>query len=384
MDVVVIGGGIVGVASAYALCQREANVTVVERGNIGAGNTERSAGGIRTQFASAENVTLATESLGTWGRFESAFGTDIDFRRSGYLFVVRTDEMAEQFRRNVDTQRSLGVDNEFLSPGEVVGVCPGLREEAITGGAYSPNDGLADPHLALQGYATAARDAGTDIRLHTPVTDIIRRDGAVTAVETDDDRLAADMVVNAAGAWAGQIAEMADITLPLTPQRLGIALIDPDRSVGDAVPMTLNPESDCYFHPERNGRALLGGGPELTKDTGAVDVDRVSTPLDMAFVTEALERVSEFTDYFGPDSRIHDGWTGVICSTPDHDPIIEETIPGFVNAVGFSGHGFMLAPAVGRLVAELTVDGTASIVDADAYRSDRFHDDENGHRWVSA
>lgn len=385
MRIVIIGGGIVGMASAYELAHREVDVVVLERSNIGAGNTERSAGGIRTQFASEENVTLAKESIDTWGRFEAEFGEDIDFRRTGYLFVTSTEETAKQFRQNVETQRALGVDNEFLEPAEAKAVCPGLRTDAITGGAYSPTDGLADPHLALQAYANAAREAGVDIRLHTAVTALEDTAQREMTVATNDEPLEADFVVNAAGVWGGKIAEMAGLELPVTPERLGLAVVDPEVPVAESVPMTLNPNYDCYFHPERDGRAFVGGGPELLREDSGSDPDAFSTALDMAFATEAVERAGEYTTYFGPESRIQDGWTGAICSTPDHDPIIEETIPGFVNVIGFSGHGFMLAPAVGKLVADLVVDGDTALVDISAYASDRFTDDDaDGHRWVSA
>ncbi|WP_267644212.1 NAD(P)/FAD-dependent oxidoreductase [Haloarchaeobius amylolyticus] len=380
MNVVVIGGGIVGLASAYSLADRGADVVVCEKGSIGAGSTERSAGGIRHQFSTRVNVQLSRESVRVWESFADEFGVDIAYRRSGYLLLAREEETAAAFEANVAMQQEEGVDSRFLTPAEAAEVCPELDVEPFQAATFCPDDGFADPHLALQGFSQAATEAGAEVRTKTAVTAIETRDGAVVGVETDDGRLDADFVVNAAGPWAGRIAELAGLDLPVAPRRRQVAVVDPETPVPDEVPLTIDLDTGSYFRPEREGSAIVGG--HFADEDPDVDPDGFDGNADLDWMIEAVEHAADYAGYFGPETRIKRGWAGLYAVTPDHHPIVEETIPGFVNAIGFSGHGFQHAPAVGQLVAELVLDGEASLVDIGALSSDRFeagelHDEQN-------
>ncbi|WP_232701394.1 NAD(P)/FAD-dependent oxidoreductase [Halobacterium wangiae] len=371
MDVVVVGGGIVGLSSAHYLAERGVDVVLCEKGSLGSASTARSAGGIRSQFSTAVNVRLSEASREVWDDFESVFGVDIEHRRCGYLFLARTEEAAAQFRENVAMQNDLGVDSEFLDPADAVEYCPGLKAETFVGATYHATDGFADPNLAVQGYAAAARDGGVDVRTNTAVADVLTDGAAVTGVElADGERLDADFVVNAAGAWAAPLAAMADVDLPIEPHRRQIAVVDPTIPVPESVPLTIDLETGSYFRPERDGAALVGG--HFEEDGDPVDPDRYSESMDIEWAATAVERAADYTTYFDGDSRIKRGWAGLYAVTPDHHPIVEETIPGFVTAAGFSGHGFQHAPATGQLVAELCVDGEPSLTDISELTSDRF------------
>ncbi|MGA9401192.1 NAD(P)/FAD-dependent oxidoreductase, partial [Haladaptatus sp.] len=225
--------------------------------------------------------------------------------------------------------------------------------------------------LALQAFATRAREAGVDIRTGVEVTDVLRDGDGVTGVETTNEPIDADFVVNAAGPWAGKVAAMAGLDLPISPERRQIAVVDPETPIPESVPLTIDLDTGSYFRPEREGAALVGGhfGGDTTVDPNAYDHSS-----DLDWTIDAVEKAAELATYFGPDSRIRRGWAGLYAVTPDHHPIIEETIPGFVNAVGFSGHGFQHAPATGQLVTELVLDGEASLVDISGLDSARFAD----------
>jgi sarcosine oxidase subunit beta len=375
MDAIVIGGGIVGLSAAHYLADRGVDVTLYEKGSLGMGSTSRSAGGIRAQFSTAVNVELSLASKAVWNDFESAFGVDIEYRKNGYLFLARTEATAEQFRENVRMQRDLGAGSEFLTPAEAAGYCPGLHTDDFVGATYNPDDGVADPNLAVQGYAAAARELGVDIRTKTAVRDVLREDGAVVGVETEQtgvDR--ADVVVNAAGAWARRVAAMADVDLPVAPRRRQVAVVDPSEPVPESVPLTIDLETGSYFRPEREGIALVGGHFGGT-DPDA-DPDRYDDDMDLSYATTAVEHAADYADYFGPETRIRRGWAGLYAVTDDHHPIVEETVPGFVTAAGFSGHGFQHAPATGQIVAELVCEGGASLVDVSELSSERFADGE--------
>ncbi len=370
MKVVVVGGGIVGLASAHALAERGVDVTVCEKGSLGGGSTERSVGGIRGQFSTPVNVALSRASIDVWERFEDDFGVDIAYRRPGYLFLAREEATAAPFAEQVAMQREYGIGSELLTPGEAREHCPELHADRYRAATYCPTDGFADPHLAVQGYADACLEAGVELRTKTPVEGVRLRDGAAVGVETGAGRTDADFVVNAAGPWAGSVASMGGLDLPVSPRRRQVLVADPATPVPESVPLTVDLDSGVYFRPERQGSALVGG--HLTDGDPEEDPDGYTKSMDVEWAATALERAAETAGYFGPETELKRGWAGLYAVTPDHHPIVEESRPGFVNAVGFSGHGFQHAPATGRLVAELVCDGEMSLVDAGALSSDRF------------
>ncbi|MFP4591534.1 MAG: NAD(P)/FAD-dependent oxidoreductase, partial [Halobacteriales archaeon] len=189
MSTVVVGGGIVGLASAYYLADAGESVTLLEKGSLGTQSTGRSAGGIRQQFSTPVNVDLSTASVAVWERFEERFGVDIAFRRTGYLFLARSPETAATFEANVAMQRDRGVDAVLLEPEAATAHCPGLDPTAFLAATYHAGDGFADPNLAVQGYAGAAKAAGVDVRTNTPVVDVLTEGDAVVGVRTPDGRV---------------------------------------------------------------------------------------------------------------------------------------------------------------------------------------------------
>lgn len=370
MDVVVIGGGIVGLASAYELARTGATVTVLERATLGGGSTGRANGGIRAQFSTPANVRLSLESLSTWTRFENRFGVDIDFRQNGYLLLASDPDSVASFERNVEMQQRLGVPSKLLTGDDITRHSPGLHPDAAVAATFAPTDGYADPHAAVMGYVSAARDFGVEILTGTAVT-------AMTAttwgylIETTDDFIEAPAVVNAAGPWSGRVAAMLDIDLPITPIRRQLALLEPDRPLEVNHPYTFHVDQLVSYRPERHPDALVSGNFEGAASS-ITDPDRYRRDIDLEFAQGALERLDQLTTYFGPESRLKGGWAGLYTVTPDHNPIIDAVRPGFVTATGFSGHGFMHAPATGRMVANLIHDEPIDVVDPTPFTLDRF------------
>lgn len=370
MEALVVGGGVVGLSSAYYLARRGVDVTVLERSSVGSGNTGRANGGIRAQFSSPVSVALSRESIAVWEAFEEHFGVDIGYRQAGYLFLARDESTAERFERNVGIQNGLGVPSEYISPEEATEYCPGLHGEAFLAGTYSPTDGFADPNLAVQGFLDGARREGAQIRTKAEVTDVLVEGERITGVETPDGTVESDYVVNAAGAWARRIGEMAGLDLRVSPRRRKLAVVEPATPVPESVPLVVDADGGAHFRPERDGAAVAGG--HFAAEDPEVDPDGFDQSTSLDWAAQVIESLSDVAEYFGPDTRVRRGWAGVYAVTPDHHPIIEETRPGFVNAVGFSGHGFMQAPATGQLVSELVVDGRPSLVDVSGLGADRF------------
>jgi sarcosine oxidase subunit beta len=311
--------------------------------------------------------------MAVWERFETDFGIDISFRRPGYMFLARTEETAEQLEENVRKQNELGVPSEFITPLEAAEHCPGLYEEEFVAATYSPEDGFADPNLGLQGFIQAAQESGVDIQTNTEVTDVIIENGEVSGVQTDSGPVMADFVVNAAGAWAKEVGRMAGLELPISARRRKLMVVDPEEPIPETVPFTIDIDRGVHFRPEREGSAVAGG--HFSDEDPEQDPDdfRMTTSIDWA--AQVIEEAADLTSYFGMDTEVKRGWAGIYAVTPDHHPIIEETIPGFVNAVGFSGHGFMQSPATGKIVAEIVAEGEPSLIDTTMLTADRF---ENG------
>jgi sarcosine oxidase subunit beta len=150
-------------------------------------------------------------------------------------------------------------------------------------------------------------------------------------------------------------------------------VVQPSKSVPESVPLTIDIETGSYFRPERDGNAIVGG--HFAEDDPAADPDDYDQDVEMEWAAEAVERAADCAAYFGPETRIKRGWAGLYAVTPDHHPIIEETVPGFVTAAGFSGHGFQHAPATAQIVSDLILDGGTDLVDVSTLAADRF---ENG------
>lgn len=370
VQTIVIGGGIIGMSSAYYLARRGVDVTVLEKSKIGTGNTGRANGGIRAQFSSPVSAKLSKESISVWERFEEDFDTDIGYRRVGYLFLARSEGTAEQFRENVQKQNEVGVPSEFITPDEAAEYCPGLYEEKFVGATYSPEDGFADPNLGLQGFVQRAQDEGVELKTNTEVTDVISENGKVIGVETGSGRISANFVVNAAGAWAREVGQMAGMELPVSPRRRKLMVVNPEKPVPETAPFVVDSDEGVHFRPEREGSAVAGG--HFSNDDPDRNPDDFQKTTSINWAAEVIEKASNLASYFGMDTEVKRGWAGLYAVTPDHHPIIEESEPGFVNAVGFSGHGFMQAPATGKLVSEIIVDGEPSLIDISELSADRF------------
>lgn len=375
MHVAIVGGGIVGCASAYYLRQRDVDVTVIERDTIGSGSTPRAGGGIREQFTTPESIRLSRKSIEVWEEFESEFGTNLNYRRPGYLYLARTEETARSVRRNIEVHGDHGVPSEYITAEEAARRCPGLDPDRYVGGSYCPTDGYADTERALQGFALAAAREGARFRIGHRVTDVTSEDDGFT-VHTDDGSFAADYVVNAAGGWSPQVASMVGIDLHVTPSRRQLLIVEPEEPFDASLPFVTDLDSGSYFR-RRDGETAFVGGHFEPESTPA-DPDRFRRDYDSNWAEAVLREAASVSDRF-EGARVRRGWAGLYAMTPDHHPIIEETIPGFVNACGFSGHGFMQSPATGKLVSELVADGRASLVDVSRLTNDRFERGEGLH-----
>lgn len=375
-DVVVIGGGISGVAAAYYLSERDqVSVTLVEQGSsLGSGSTPRAVGGIRTMYSTPAHVELSLAARSVWESFEDEYGFSIDYRENGYLFTVRSRTQYERLRKDVIMQNRMGAETEFLTPSEATDIVPELRTDTYMAAAWSPRDAQMDAHSALQAFGQLARENGVEIRTNSGVT-AVQQDatGRVTGVELNngEEVLSTDYVVNAAGSWGHRIAAMVDVDIPISPKKRRAAFFEVNDGIPEDLPLVMDLESGAYFLPEDRNLVTAGGHfDENDPDVDPDDPSSFSDSVDLDWSTNAMEELIEMATYFGPETRVTEGWSGVYAISSSNHPIIEESAPGFINSIAHSGRAFMHAPATGQIVSDLVVDGETSIVDTTALKTD--------------
>jgi sarcosine oxidase subunit beta len=367
VDVLIIGAGAMGCSLAYGLAEREVrSILVVDRGNVGEGSTGRCAGGVRQQFSTEVNVRIGMLSRTILENFEERMGRSADFRQIGYLFVAPDDETMADLRYNLDVQHRAGLDDaREVDTAEIASLVPGLRNDDLVGGSFCPSDGIAGPSEVTQAYAHGARQRGVRILEGTEVLAMKVAPGNCR-VRTSRGTIRADRVVCCAGAWSSEVGKMVGVDVPVAPYRRHIFVTGPFEGASRDTPMTVDSRTTFYFHPEGDG-LLLGMSDPAEPPSYRTDVDWDF--LDH-MVEHAVQRFPALEH-----ARVMTGWAGLYEITPDHQALIGEVSerPGLWMCCGFSGHGFMQAPAVGELCADLMV-GRAPAFDISSLRPGRFAD----------
>jgi sarcosine oxidase subunit beta len=365
-DVVVIGAGIVGASCAFHLAERGAHVTVLEMQEAPAmGSTGKSAAGVRVQFTDEVNVRLSWDSIQTYRQFSTRFGDDVGYRPIGYLLLVPLEQWTVHLE-SVTLQHSLGAPVTVLSLSDAQHLMP-FETAGLAGATYGPADGVVDPHSATLAFLRLARECGVAVRLNAPVTSI-RRDGSAWQVETPQGTFAAAYLLNAAGAWAGAVARLAGLEVPVQPVRRLIYMTAP-LPMPHVFPLTIDCLSGFYLRSE--GQRVLFGRSNPDEPPGF----REGMDWDWFECTLAVG-IERFPWLAETQLDAQACWWGYYEVTPDDNPILGR-MPGvdtWVNAAGFSGHGVQQAPAVGMVIAEEIVDGQAHSIDIDPLRVERFAD----------
>jgi sarcosine oxidase subunit beta len=364
-DVVIIGGGIVGLSIAYYLALKKAGrIVLFEKGQLGEGSTSRCVGGIRTQFSTEINIRFSLESLKTFEQFGEEFGVNPEFKRIGYLFFATTDWEMEIFKENVKLQKKFNIPVELLSPDEISARWPYLRIDDILGGTFCSWDGYAGPSEILSGFAGGAKRAGVKIYEGAEVTGISSEKGKVKGVKVGEEVISTSTVINAGGPYAASIGEMVGIKIPVKPLRRQIFVTAPFHLTDCPFPLTIDFHRGWYFRQEGDG--LLLSGPLDLEPSFNLNIDYEA----MAETSEnAISRVPVLEK-----ARIARGWAGLYETSPDHHAILGRVpeAEGFILANGFSGHGFQHSPGVGKVISELIVNGKAITIDISSLSIERF------------
>jgi len=355
-EVVIVGGGIMGLGLAFELGRRGvSDVLVLERSYLNAGASGRNGGGVRAQWSTPTMVRLGLRSLEIFSRFAAEMGVNVWFRRGGYLFLAPDEEHRGLLERNLAVQRGFGMRTRLLSPGEALRIVPELDPTCFVAASYNPDDGVVFPWPFLWGYAARAEAAGARVRTFCPVEGFDIGGGRIRAVLTPAGRVACETVVNASGAWSPEVARLAGVSLPNRPTRHEILVTEPLKPWLDPLVSALG--TGLYFSQSQRGE-IVGGMGDPAEPAG---VEAGSTLRFLARFSRALTRLAPVTRPL----RVMRQWAGAYDVTPDNGPILGAAGPAnFLQLSGFVGHGFMMAPAVAELYADfLTGRGKDEIFD---------------------
>jgi sarcosine oxidase subunit beta len=350
-EVVVIGAGIMGLSVAYNLARHfdTTDVVVLDRSYLCSGASGRNGGGVRAQFSGEENIRLMQESLRICRDFAAEMGINVWFRQGGYLFLVRSEAARESLEASVAVQRSCGHPTRMLSPKQARKIVPELSLDGVVAASFNPDDAVVFPWPFVWGYAQAAGKLGVRIETFCEVQALETSGGSIAEVVTDKGRIRTRRVVNACGAWSPRIAAMCGVELPNHPHRHEICSSEPLKPwLG---PLVADLSNGLYFSQSTRGE-IVGGISNAHVPEG---LDQRSSHAFLALYARALTRTVPLLG----SVKVLRQWAGCYDITPDQNPIFGpvDAIAGFYQASGFMGHGFMMAPVVGRLLAEHVATG---------------------------
>ena len=353
-DVVIIGGGVMGCAIAYNLAREGLKPVVIEKSDIGGEASGANGGGVRQSARNLKEMPLAIESIQLYGQLHEELGMDLEYVREGNLRLCTSEEELDTMRRSVENQREANLELEMLDRKQVLNINPHIGDKVI-GASFCPTDGHVNPFLVTYAFFQKAKSLGARIVTHEAVKDIRLQKNKVSAVVTDKQTFETDLVVNAAGVSGRNVANMVGLDLPMRPVFSEAMITEPypplfKQMIGHAKGL-------FYGRQTVHGPFFWGGfvGTEQF-------IHREGKPL-FHFIGPAIS--SMVIDFFPilKDINVIRTWSGLIAQMSDAIPVLgfTEEVPGFVFATGFSGHGFGLAPIIGRLISELIMDCQTSI-----------------------
>ena len=366
-DVVVIGAGIIGLAIAYSLLRAGKSVRIIERSKPGIGQSTKTGGGIRLAHGSELNIQLTQLSFDTWLNFEKYFNIDPFYRTTGHLFL--TAESENVLLSQAALLERMKVDYDLLSTSQMSSYWPQLSSMNFSKGLYCREGGYLDQHRVIKGYVDTVVSNGVKLLTGTQVDGLLKVNERISGVTTSAGKFHAEWVVNAAGPYAGEVADLVGCQIPFVSRRHELLVLEESAAVPEEIPWLIDMDRQVHMRPDGSGRALIGGflGHDEATDPNTYDPD-----LSEEWSKEVRREASHSFCITNPESKVLKGWSGLYPGTVDYMPVIDETLPGLITAAGFSGTGLMHAPIVGEIVADLTMSTKRNLVDISSLNSTRF------------
>ena len=380
-DIVIIGGGIIGVSIAYHLSQMHAGrVLLLERKHLGAGATGMSSGLVRMHYDNPIEVAFAYHSFELFQHFSEIVGAENGFVRTGFVRIDRAQNL-ERMKVNVATMQAMGVTTEMIDRDALQEIAPYMDTEDVIMGAYEPLSGYADPHQTVMGLADAARRGGVAIQQGVEVVGILQEHDRISGVRTTRGDVATPVVINAAGAWGGVVAGMAGVEAEVVPAVHQASIVETPSSIPFPHLTFIDRIHGVYARPETGGLTLAGrSGEESDSIISVEELDTFSHTPRQDIEFEVLERLCNRIPLMATGA-VRKGHVGAEGYTRDGHALLGPAphLEGFYLAIGMSGHGFKEGPAIGRVMAEMVLEGRSWLVDVEPLRVNRFAEEEPYH-----
>ncbi|MBI08012.1 MAG: amino acid dehydrogenase [Rhodospirillaceae bacterium] len=374
-DAIVVGAGVIGASTAFHLAKLGGlKVCVIERGPVCSGGTAKSCAIVRSHYSVPTNTQLTVKSIEMFGQFQDWLednDAESGFTNSGYIIVAPEGDFADTLTNNLAMQAGVGADTFEISKEEALERHPLLSVEDAKVIGYEPGSGYADPYLTTTSFLNAARRKGATVKTECAATSLVLEGGKVMGVETAQGTLHADTVVVAIGPWSRSLTGGIGLDIPLEVSRHTVLTLRSGEAYGRTLPIVkdLATDNKMYFRPATGGVVLAGTGDHGDSITNA---DSMDENVEDDFILYMGELVAHRMPSFA-EAQLTDSWVGAYDITPDWNPVLGFVpgIGGLMVNFGFSGHGFKLAPSIGKVQAQ-TALGLATDVDISGYGLDRF------------
>ena len=365
-NIVVIGAGVVGLCCAYNLLNSGEKVTLLERGRPGCGQSTRTGGGIRYLHGTQENISMSFLSELFWKNFESEFNVDINYQTTGHLFLTSNRQKSEELC-SIDPDGLL--DLSALDRRQIKTKWPYLDQLIQDYGIYCPIGGYLDDQKVIDGLVSGFHKLGGKLREGVQVNTISLMDNSKYRVTSSEGIIEANVVINCAGAHAGQFGKYPMVARPFRSRHHELLIVKPEKPFPDGYPWLIDIDNQVHTRPDGAGRALVGGflgNNEVTKLKG------YDFPISENWRERALVAAERSFGLIDRNSEVLQHWGGLYPGTVDYQPVIEEEKPGLFTAAGFSGTGLMHAPAAGLIIKDLVKFGKSEKINLAAFSSQRF------------
>lgn len=355
-DVVVVGGGIIGLFSAYWLAKSGEEVVVIEKKYPGSGSTFRCGTGIRQQFGDYANIQMMKKSVEIWKNLgEMLEFPEFKFARTGYLFLLYSDEEIESFSKNVRLQNKYGIPSRIITPEEAREIVPLIDISEVKAASWNPTDGKANPFLAVRGLLNALKNLNAEVYPYTEVKEILHRGNEVKGVKTSRGEIRADIILNATNAWAKILNEKLGLKFPIEPYKHQAVITEPFK-YDEIKPMVISFKyGGAYLTQEVTSGGVIGG----------IDL-KYGPTWDLTTTYKFMREIAKNFTHIIPALKyipLIRQWAGYYAETPDHNAVIGKVreYDGYYIAAGFSGHGFMLAPAATKGIVDIILHGKSDL-----------------------
>lgn len=350
-DVIVIGAGSIGTPAAYYLAKSGLKTLVIEKeASTGQGSNKRAIGGIRATHSDPAKIQLCQRSIEVFSTWKEVFGDDIEWVKGGYCYVAYQDREEKILKDLVTKQKTYHLNVDWLDKNDLLKQVPDLNPDGLLGGTYSPDDGNASPLLSNHFYYVHAVEAGAEFHFNETICEIVVESGKIKGIKTSQGEYSTDIVVNAAGPWAKNVASMVEINIPVNPDSHEAAITEPVAHFLNPMIVDIRPtvgSANYYFYQHYTGQIVFCITPD--PNIWGFNVQETSSFLPMV-----SRRMIDIMPCL-KNIRVRRTWRGLYPMTPDGFPIIgwAKEVEGFLQAVGMSGQGYMLGPGVAELVSRI-------------------------------